>query len=99
LLDDGNRPRLREIAASYGSGYIARSDNAHYKAGNLSDGIAPTRERGASLAFRAIVDGDVVPGPEFIRTPLPVPKDGSLGIVQTPQCLDALGAFPTRSVC
>jgi cellulose synthase (UDP-forming) len=53
----------------------------------LDDGNRPwPREQGVQLEFIAVLDADFVARPEFIRRTLAVLKDGSLGIVQTPQC-------------
>src|SRR5512143_16410 len=40
LLDDGNRPQMRELAERLGCRYLARADNTDAKAGNLNHALA-----------------------------------------------------------
>lgn len=86
ILDDGNRTWLRERAQENGVHYIARTDNAHAKAGNLNHGLAQIRARGAELEFLAILDADFIARPEFLRRTLALMKTEDVGLVQTPQC-------------
>jgi cellulose synthase (UDP-forming) len=86
ILDDGNRGWVSEKAAEWGIGYITRTDNAHYKAGNLNNGIATIRASGVELEFIALLDADFVARPEFLRRSLALMQSKDVGIVQTPQC-------------
>lgn len=86
ILDDGNRAWASEKAAEWGIGYISRTENAHYKAGNLNNGIATIRAGGVELEFIALLDADFVARPEFVRRALALMKSKDVGIVQTPQC-------------
>jgi len=85
LLDDGRREWLSEKAAEHGIGYIARTNNAHYKAGNLNHGIETLRARGHKLEFLALLDADFIARPEFLRRSIALMKTPDVGIVQTPQ--------------
>lgn len=85
LLDDGRREWLREKSEAAGVGYITRSDNAHYKAGNVNNGLRELRERGENVEFIALFDADFIARPQFLRRTLALMKNPKLGIVQTPQ--------------
>ena len=69
-----------------GVGYVTRTDNRHYKAGNLNHGLQVLRERGVDLEFIALLDADFVAQPQFVRRTLALMHDTKVGIVQTPQC-------------
>lgn len=86
IFDDGNRPWLKEKADELGVGYVTRTDNTHYKAGNLNNGIAVLRSRGIELEFVALLDADFIARPEFLRRTMALMKSEDIGIVQTPQC-------------
>lgn len=86
LLDDGNRAWLREKAEQHGVGYVTRTNNQHYKAGNLNNGLAELRRRGVALEFVALLDADFIAWPTFLRRTMALMKSGDVGIVQTPQC-------------
>ncbi|WP_375477792.1 glycosyltransferase [uncultured Jatrophihabitans sp.] len=85
ILDDGNRPELREAAANIGVGVISRSEewtgrNRHAKAGNLNNALMVTTGE-----FVAILDADQVPKPELLDHTLGYFRDEKMAIVQTPQ--------------
>jgi cellulose synthase (UDP-forming) len=86
VLDDGNRAWLRERCELCGVGYVARTDNRHYKAGNLNHGLDVLRSQGVRLEFLALLDADFVAQPEFVRRTLALMHEPNVGIVQTPQC-------------
>ena len=46
VLDDGRRAWLEALCERLGSGYLTRPDNAHAKAGNINNGLAPRRGPG-----------------------------------------------------
>lgn len=79
LLDDGNRGPMRQIADELGCRYLARTDNADAKAGNLN--AALTVARGA---FVAVFDADHVADPRFLDRTLGYFRDDAVGFVQTP---------------
>jgi len=85
ILDDGRRDWLREKAAEWNVGYITRSDNSHYKAGNINNALSVLRQNHGPLEFIAVLDADFVARPEFIRRGMALMKDESIAIVQTPQ--------------
>lgn len=80
VLDDGNRPEVRELAATLGCAYLARPTHEHAKAGNLNFGL---RHSGAE--FVAVLDADHVPMPEFLDRLLGYFRDPRVAFVQTPQ--------------
>ena len=85
ILDDGNRPELRECAEAEGIGVITRSDNwigmpRHAKAGNLNNALLETDGE-----FLMILDADMVAMPEILDRTLGYFTDDKMAIVQTPQ--------------
>jgi cellulose synthase (UDP-forming) len=86
VLDDGNRAWLKQKANDCGLGYVARTNNTHFKAGNLNNGVAELRKAGVGLEFLALLDADFIARPEFLRRTLALMKAEDIGIVQTPQC-------------
>jgi len=77
LLDDGNSPTLRDLAARLGAGYLTRSDRNHAKAGNLNAALART-DGEIILVF----DIDHVPEPDFLDRALGPFSDPRIGFVQ-----------------
>lgn len=80
VLDDGRRDWLKAFCERHGAIHVARSDNAHAKAGNMNNGL-----RVSSGDFVAVFDADFVPYRHFLRRTLPFFSDETVGIVQTPQ--------------
>lgn len=80
LLDDGNRPAVRAMAARLGVAYHARTTNQHAKAGNLNNGL-----KYSSADFILLLDADHIPTPEFLDRTLAYFDDDRLAFVQTPQ--------------
>ena len=85
ILDDGNRPELREHANANGIGWIARSSDwvdrpRHAKAGNLNNALLATDGE-----FLVILDADQVPLPNLLDRTLGYFRDERMAIVQTPQ--------------
>ena len=80
LLDDGDRPEFRRLAAEAGVHYRARQDNHGAKAGNLNAAIAGTRGE-----LIAIFDCDHVPARSFLQSTAGwFLKDDNLAQLQTP---------------
>lgn len=80
ILDDGRRGEFRAFAANAHVGYIARTDNAHAKAGNINHALAKTRGE-----FVAIFDCDHVPTRSFLQTTMGwFLADRKMAMVQTP---------------
>lgn len=80
LLDDGNRPWVKELAGKYGCRYIARPTHEHAKAGNIN--YALTKTKGD---FIAILDADMVPQPDYLDRTLGYFADEKLALIQLPQ--------------
>ena len=81
LLDDGNRPEMRQLAQSLGCQYISRTENVHAKAGNLNNALNHTN---GDLVL--VFDADHVPCINFLQEVVGFfLVDTKLGFVQTPQ--------------
>jgi len=80
VLDDGNRPEVKELAKEFGFGYIARPTREHGKAGNLNYALPKTDGE-----FIATFDADHVPRPEFIEETVGFFGDERVAFVQTYQ--------------
>ncbi|OAN40830.1 cellulose synthase [Chloroflexus islandicus] len=85
LLDDGNSPAMRAMAAEEGCGYITRSAvwkgfDRHAKAGNLINALEQT-----TGDFVLILDADQVPLPQILDRTLGYFADPLVALVQTPQ--------------
>ena len=61
VLDDGNRPEVRALAAELGCNYVARENLLHAKAGNLNNAL-----QHAEGEFVVTLDADHVPMPDLI---------------------------------
>ncbi|MFF8186480.1 glycosyltransferase family 2 protein [Microbacterium sp. NPDC016588] len=85
ILDDADRPEVRDLALEFGFRYEVRPDRGHMKkAGNLAYGYAVT-----SSDVIAIFDADFCPRPDFLSHLVPYLADEKVGIVQSPQVFDA----------
>jgi cellulose synthase (UDP-forming) len=80
VLDDGDRPWVREMAAALGARYVTRPNRHHAKAGNLNHALALVN---AELV--AVLDADHVPSAGFLERTLPYFADPTVALVQTPQ--------------
>ena len=80
ILDDGNRPAMRALAAELGAGYLARGENTGAKAGNINHALTQTSGR-----FVAVFDADHVPHADFLDRLLPWMADDRIALVQGPQ--------------
>ncbi len=80
VLDDGDRPWVREMAEALGAHYIARSDNTHAKAGNLNNALTQI-----TTDLVGVLDADHVPSPGFLTDTIGYFEDERLALVQTPQ--------------
>ncbi len=88
ILDDGDRPEVRDVAAELGIEYIAREEHNHAKAGNINHALRKT-----AGDFIAIFDADHVPQPEFLDRTMGFFNDPEMAFVQTPQFFYNLSAF------
>jgi cellulose synthase (UDP-forming) len=80
LLDDGERPEMRQLAGDIGCRYAGRTEHPDAKAGNLNHALAEARGE-----FIAIFDADHVADPRFLDRTLGYFTDARLAFVQTPQ--------------
>jgi cellulose synthase (UDP-forming) len=85
VLDDGCRDWLKEACARQDVGYIARTDNAHAKAGNINHALRLRVQDPDAPDFVAILDADFIPHVDFVERTLALFHDHSVGLVQTPQ--------------
>jgi cellulose synthase/poly-beta-1,6-N-acetylglucosamine synthase-like glycosyltransferase len=80
VLDDGNRPAVRRLAAQLGVNYLARTDRTGAKAGNVNHALTVVE-----ADFVAILDADHVAGRDFLTHTLGYFADPEVAFVQTPQ--------------
>ncbi|SCY88829.1 glycosyltransferase [Paracoccus tibetensis] len=80
ILDDGRRPEMAAMASAEGVGYITRSTNLGFKAGNLRNALEAT-----SGDFVVICDADTRPLPTLLERTLGYFRDPDVAWVQTPQ--------------
>ena len=85
VLDDGDRPWVRELCETYGARYVQRAVHDHAKAGNINHALALLREEGNPAEFVAILDSDHVPLEGFLHETLGWFDDPSVALVQAPQ--------------
>lgn len=79
VADDGNRDGMRDMAQSKGVGYMGRTDNRGYKAGNLANALFQT-----DGDFIVICDADTQVFPGFIEKTIGYFHDPKVAFVQTP---------------
>ena len=91
LLDDGNRPEMRALAAELGCMYLARTENTHAKAGNLNNAL-----RNSQGQYVAFFDADHAPRRDFLMRTLGYFRDGQVAFVQTPQDFFNLDSYEHR---
>lgn len=92
ILDDGNRPAMREMAESLGLRYLARTDNTDAKAGNLNHAL-PHSDADLIATF----DADHAPRRDFLLKTLGYFADAQVAFVQTPQDFYNLDSFQNRT--
>jgi len=80
VLDDSNRPEVRELAERHGCRYLSREEHRHAKAGNLNAGLAAS-----SGELVAVFDADFVPQAHFLERTIGLMAEPGVGLVQTPQ--------------
>jgi cellulose synthase (UDP-forming) len=84
VLDDSDRPVVKEAAADFGFEYRVRPNRGHMKkAGNLLYGYQ--QSEGDHIV---IFDADFCPRPDFLAHLIPYMDDPKVGIVQSPQSFD-----------
>jgi cellulose synthase (UDP-forming) len=80
VLDDGNRPDIRELAEALGARYLARPTHEHAKAGNLNHALGVI-----DAEIIAVLDADHVASRNLLEATLGYFSDPSVALVQTPQ--------------
>lgn len=80
LCDDGGRDAVAALAAELGVEYLARTDHAHAKAGNLNHALAHS-----SGEIVVTLDADMVPRASFLERTVGQFVDERMGFVQAPQ--------------
>lgn len=80
VLDDGQRPEARALAAELEVSYLSRTDRRDAKAGNLNNGL-----KHSSGELIAVFDVDHVPSPNFLKKTVGFFADEKVAIVQTAQ--------------
>ncbi len=88
VLDDGDRPEVRRMAAELGAHYLARPTHEHAKAGNVNHALGHVR-----TDLLAILDADHVARPDFLRNTMGYFRDPHLAVVQTPQEFYNISSF------
>lgn len=88
VLDDGNRPAVRRLAAQLGVRYLARTERTGAKAGNVNHALSVI-----DADFVAILDADHVAGRDFLVNTLGYFADPEVAFVQTPQDFYNLDSF------
>ncbi len=81
VLDDGDRPWVRELCEQYGARYVRRDEHTHAKAGNINhamDLMAQEAETGGT-------DFDVIAVLDCDHVPLPDLPDHHPGLVRRPE--------------
>lgn len=80
VLDDGDRPEVRDLATRLGVDYLARPSHEHAKAGNLNHALSTL-----DVDFVGVLDADHVVSDDFLTHTLGYFVDPRLAVVQTPQ--------------
>jgi cellulose synthase (UDP-forming) len=91
ILDDGNRPEVKQLADVFGCEYLARTERTHAKAGNLNNAL-----QHSSGEFIVTLDADHVPAPDLIDQIVGFFRDEKIGAVQTAQNFYNLDSFQHR---
>jgi cellulose synthase (UDP-forming) len=103
VLDDGDRPWVREICEEYGARYVCRDVHDHAKAGNLNHALAVMEREAAEgiaddIDLIAVLDCDHVPLKTFLTATLGWFEDPGIALVQGPQSFYNAGAFDDDGV-
>ncbi|MCX2749788.1 glycosyltransferase [Arthrobacter sp. MI7-26] len=97
VLDDGSRPWVEEMCASFGARFVTRAEHDHAKAGNMNhalDLMAAEEAAGKDpIDIIAVLDCDHVPLPTFLTATLGWFADEEIALVQGPQAFYNSGAF------
>ncbi len=88
LGDDGRRQEVMHLCERYGVHYITRDDNDHAKAGNINNVL-----KGATGDLILMLDADMIPREDIVRSMVFYFEDPSTGFVQSPQVFYNLDPF------
>ncbi len=91
VLDDENRPAVRDLCAELGCVYLARETHEHAKAGNVNFGL-----QHSTAEFVAIFDADHAPLPWFIDRLIGYFADEKMAFAQSPQEFYNIDSFQHR---
>lgn len=80
LLDDTNRPQIKQLARELGCYYRTRLDNTHAKAGNLNHALKNTDGE-----LIVVFDADFIPTRNFLQRTVGFFQKRNIALVQTPQ--------------
>ena len=80
VLDDGNRPQVKQLAGQLGARYLTRPQHIHGKAGNVNHALDHI-----DAEFVAILDADHIATPSLLTNTLGYFDDSRVALVQTPQ--------------
>lgn len=80
VLDDGDRPEVEQLARDLGVRYLARTEHAHAKAGNLNHALTVI-----DAELVAILDADHVADRQLLTRTVGYFDDPRVALVQTPQ--------------
>ena len=80
VLDDGDRPWLKQLCEELSAHYLVRQERKGFKAGNLNHALTKTKK-----PLICVVDADFALEPNFLWRTVGFLEDPHLGIVQTPQ--------------
>ena len=92
VLDDGDRPDVRELALSLGAHYLARPDHDHAKAGNINHALSHV-----DADIVAMLDADHVADRNLFRHTVAYFDDPKIALVQTPQDFYNVDSFEHHS--
>ena len=93
VLDDGQRPEVRDLATKLGARYLTRDDNRGAKAGNMNHALEQIE-----ADVIAVFDADHVAQTNFLRHTLAYFDDPRVAVVQTPQDFYNLDSFEHQGV-
>jgi cellulose synthase (UDP-forming) len=88
LLDDGRRPEAKRLADELGCHYLTRTENTHYKAGNLNHALSHST---SDLVM--VLDADHLVSRVFLTRLVGYFRDSKVALVQTPQVFYNIDSF------
>jgi len=92
LLDDGDRPEMKQLAEELGCNYLRRDTNEGAKPGNLNNALKYT-----NADFIAVIDCDHIAQTDYLNRLLGYFDDPKVAFVQAPQDYYNTNAFQFRN--